>query len=169
VTHRRIGPISRYLLAVVAISAALGAIWWSGAVSPRAGLEWSGQGLATQGRATWEARELVNPGPLPVDVRAVDWSALGIEDAQVRLSDQPASDVPAAIAASEPFTPLTLGPGERTTIVLAGFAACPPGATESRPASLSLSVTLAPPAGPVTTRTERLSGSDGAGPSVRCS
>jgi hypothetical protein len=168
VKRRRIGPVGRYLLAVTCISASLAAIWWSGAVSPRAGIEWSGQGMATQGRATWEARELVNPGPLPVEVEAIDWSALGIDDAQVRLSDLPPTDVPAAIAASEPFAPLTLGPGERTTIVLAGFVACPPGATEARPASLSLSVTLDPPAGPTTTRTEPLGGSDGVGTAISC-
>ncbi len=153
---RRVGPVGRYLLVVATIGAALTAIWWSGAVSPRAHLLWTGQGMTTQSHAVWQTRELVNPGPLPVRVSDIEWTTSGIDAPQVRLSDRPPDDAPAAIADSTPFAPTTLEAGERTTIVLAGVATCIPGAKTAWPSSNELTVTLEPPAGPTTTRTQRV-------------
>jgi hypothetical protein len=103
-----------------------------------------------------------------VQVRAIDWTTFGIEDPQVRLSPRPPTDGAATIAESQPFAPLTLQPGEQTTIVLAGIAACDPGAAEAHPTSRSLAVTLDPPAGPTTRRVLQLAGSTGQGVTVPC-
>ncbi len=90
--RRPIGPVGRYAGAVTVIAALLGLLWWSGAVQPRAQLDRGGHGLQTQGRTAWEVRELVNPGPLPVEVRSLGWTPTGLVDPQVRTSARPLDD-----------------------------------------------------------------------------
>jgi hypothetical protein len=167
-TARRVGPVGRYVALVAAISAVLGALWWSGAVAPRARIAWNGSGMQTQGSSAWEVRTIENPGPLPVEVRAARWAPSGLSDPQVRTSTVPALDAIGALQASVPFEPFELGAGERRTIVLAGHVICLPGATEATPRSArrSLEIIVAAPLGPA--RPLVLTGPDGSGPTLPC-
>lgn len=147
IVHRGLGPVGRYVAVVAALATLLGALWWSGAVVPRAQLPWTGTGATIQGRAYWEVREVANPGPLPVQVHAITWTPSGLDRAQVRVSDVPEDDPVAALQASSPFEPFELGPGDRRTIVLSGWVTCLPGADAANPTSGTLAVTVEAPWG----------------------
>lgn len=145
--RRGLGPVGRYVAVVATLATVLGALWWSGAVVPRARLPWTGAGATTQGRAYWEVREVANPGPLPVQVEAISWTPNELERPQVRVSELADDDPIAALRASRPFVPFELGPGERRSIVLSGWVVCLPGAADANPSSGRLAVTVAAPLG----------------------
>lgn len=160
-----LGPVGRYVAVVAVIAASLCALWLSGAVVPRARLPWTGGGATVQGRAYWEVREVENPGPLPVRVRAVAWTPSGLDRPQVRVSDEPHDEPISALQTSMPFAPFELAPGERRTIVLSGWVECLPGAAEAHPSSGDLAITVEAPLGkPTVLDDPRVEGSTSALP-----
>jgi len=165
----RIGPVGRYVAVVALVTALLGAVWWSGAVRPRAQIRSNGAGLEVHGRQAVQIRTIENPGPLLVHVRSVTWEPTGLADAQVRITDSGDDERSAADAVrrSSPFEPFDLPAKGRRTLVFTGTIVCLPGATQATPtAGRAVQISLAAPLGP--SRSLETGWLDPGGPTLPC-